>query len=148
MEVRRRISSPNVHNSRRKPRGAEKGKVCLDFCEYGSTEGTHDKPPEHRNTLSRQTGMHAKKLGYCRLDDRGKSLNHLQEAETSPEPQRKSFEAACPSINLTGKTIGRESFDCSVAEAYWIGKELLTRVPTPASIASLTPHFRTGDTWM
>jgi len=71
------------------------------------------------------------KLGYCGPDDRGKILQCLQESVVDGKliSTLKNFEAAYPFIKLIGKSTGREPFDYRVAEAYWIGNELLNRVP-------------------
>jgi len=91
-----------------------------------------DKNAENKGIL-----FHAKhalmpnRLGYCGPDDRGEILRHLQESEISPRllGLLESFEAAYPFINLIGKSTGRAPFDYRVAEAYWIGNDLLSKVP-------------------
>ncbi|HXQ92389.1 MAG TPA: DUF6390 family protein [Nitrososphaerales archaeon] len=70
------------------------------------------------------------KLGYCGPDDRGKILQCLQESDVDEKliSTLKNFEAAYPFVKLIGKSTGRQPFDYKVAEAYWIGNELLNQV--------------------
>ena len=72
-------------------------------------------------------------LGYCGPDDRGTILHHLESGEGGDElvSTLKEFEAAFPFLRLIAKTTGREVFDYAVPEAYWIGNDLLRRVPVP-----------------
>src|SRR5271166_5350756 len=71
------------------------------------------------------------KLGYCGPDDRGKILQSLQDSTVDEKLMStlKNFEAAYPFVKLIGKSTGRDPFDYRVAEAYWIGNELLNQVP-------------------
>jgi len=71
-------------------------------------------------------------LGYCGPDDRGIILDHLHDSKVTPTLLKKlrAFEAAYPFIELIGKATGRNAFDYSVSEAYWIGNGLLDTVPT------------------
>jgi hypothetical protein len=69
-------------------------------------------------------------LGYCGPDDRGTIRQHLEE---SKEGERlvstlQGFEAAYPFLKLIARQTGREVFDYSVPEAYWIGNGLLEKV--------------------
>lgn len=72
-------------------------------------------------------------LGYCGPDDRGLILRHLEESKGGEElvSTLKGFEAAYPFLKLIAKSTGKEVFDYSVPEAYWIGNPLLDRVPVP-----------------
>ena len=72
-------------------------------------------------------------LGYCGPDDRGTILHHLETGKGGEElvSTLKEFEAAYPFLRLIARTTGREVFDYSVPEAYWIGNGLLERVPVP-----------------
>lgn len=88
-------------------------------------------------TDSRGVLFHAKHafmpnhLGYCGPDDRGLILSHLEEAKGSDELKATlaEFEAAYPFLKLIARSSGREVFDYSVPEAYWIGNSLLDTVP-------------------
>ena len=72
-------------------------------------------------------------LGYCGPDDRGSILRHLEGADGGEELTKTltQFEAAYPFLRLIARSTGREVFDYSVPEAYWIGNGLLDRVPVP-----------------
>ncbi|MGD0396096.1 MAG: DUF6390 family protein [Nitrososphaerales archaeon] len=72
-------------------------------------------------------------LGYCGPDDRGVILQHLEESKGGEDltSTLKEFEAAYPFLRLIARTTGRDTFDYSVPEAYWIGNGLLDRVPVP-----------------
>lgn len=72
-------------------------------------------------------------LGYCGPDSKGEILRHLQEGSAGEElvGTLKEFEAAYPFLKLIARTTGRQVFDYSVPEAYWIGNGLLKRVPVP-----------------
>jgi hypothetical protein len=72
-------------------------------------------------------------LGYCGPDDRGLILQHLQESKGGGDLESvlKGFEAAYPFLKLIARTTGKEVFDYSVPEAYWIGNSLLERIETP-----------------
>ncbi len=72
-------------------------------------------------------------LGYCGPDDRGTILQHLEESRGGEELARtlEGFEAAFPFLKLIARETGRNVFDYSVPEAYWIGNSLLDRVPVP-----------------
>jgi hypothetical protein len=71
-------------------------------------------------------------LGYCGPDDKGTILDHLHDSTVTPAllKKLKGFEAAYPFIELIGRATGRDIFDYSVPEAYWIGNGLLDKVPT------------------
>jgi Family of unknown function (DUF6390) len=70
-------------------------------------------------------------LGYCGPDDRGRILQLLEEgkAEKGLLKTLKGFEAAYPFLSLIARNTGRDVFDASVPEAYWIGNSLLEKVP-------------------
>jgi Family of unknown function (DUF6390) len=69
-------------------------------------------------------------LGYCGPDDRGVILRHLEESRSGEDlvSTLRGFEAAYPFLRLIARSTGREVFDYSVPEAYWIGNGLLDRV--------------------
>ena len=71
------------------------------------------------------------RLGYCGPDDRGVILEYLEESRGGEglEATLKEFEAAYPFLTLIARSTGREAFDYSVPEAYWIGNRLLESVP-------------------
>ncbi len=81
------------------------------------------------------------KLGFCGPDDRGRILEHLRESSVDDRliSTLKNFEAAYPFVHLIGSATGREPFDPKVAEAYWLGNELLEQV-SPEQFY----HFTTG----
>lgn len=70
-------------------------------------------------------------LGYCGPDDRGTILQHLEESRGGEElaSTLEGFEAAYPFLKLIARETGRNVFDYSVPEAYWIGNGLLDKVP-------------------
>ncbi len=70
-------------------------------------------------------------LGYCGPDDRGRILQLLEQGRGGEgvEEVLRGFEAAYPFLRLIAKNSGREAFDFAVAEAYWIGNDLLGSVP-------------------
>ncbi len=70
-------------------------------------------------------------LGYCGPEERGRILRGIegQEAGDDLVTTLKEFEAAYPFLKLIARNSGREAFDYSVSEAYWIGNGLLERVP-------------------
>ncbi|MDE1857547.1 MAG: hypothetical protein KGI26_00570 [Thaumarchaeota archaeon] len=69
-------------------------------------------------------------LGYCGPDENGKILGHLEAGKGGEDLVRtlQGFEAAYPFLKLIARNSGREVFDYSVPEAYWIGNDLLGRV--------------------
>jgi hypothetical protein len=69
-------------------------------------------------------------LGYCGPDENGRILEHLHDSlvDESLDSTLKRFEAAYPFVRMIAKSTGRSAFDYDVAEAYWIGNELLDRV--------------------
>ena len=69
-------------------------------------------------------------LGYCGPDENSRILEHLHESlvDESLDSTLKRFEAAYPFVRMIAKSTGRSAFDYDVAEAYWIGNELLGRV--------------------
>ena len=82
--------------------------------------------------------LHAKhafmpnKLGFCGPDDRGEILRHLEEGRGGERllSTLREFEAAYPFLKLIARATGRDVFDYSVPEAYWIGNALLDQVST------------------
>jgi len=70
-------------------------------------------------------------LGYCGPDDRGRILEDLQDhrKDEALVSTLRQFEAAFPFLRLIARSTGRDVFDYSVPEAYWIGNGLLERVP-------------------
>ncbi len=70
-------------------------------------------------------------LGYCGPDDRGRILQLLEEGMAGEGLLKtlEGFEAAYPFLNLIARNTGRDVFDSSVPEAYWIGNSLLEKVP-------------------
>jgi len=71
-------------------------------------------------------------LGYCGPDDRGRILRLLEDGKAGEGLLNtlRGFEAAYPFLKLIARNTGREVFDYSVPEAYWIGNSLLDRVPS------------------
>ena len=72
-------------------------------------------------------------LGYCGPDDRGRILEGLQEhrKDEAMVSTLKQFEAAFPFLRLIARSTGKDVFDYSVPEAYWIGNGLLEKVTSP-----------------
>lgn len=70
-------------------------------------------------------------LGYCGPEERGKILKGIEKGEAGDDlvTTLKDFEAAYPFLKLIARNNGKEAFDYSVPEAYWIGNELLEKVP-------------------
>jgi len=70
-------------------------------------------------------------LGYCGPDDRGRILRLLEEGKAGEGLLKtlEGFEAAYPFLSLIARSTGRDVFDASVPEAYWIGNNLLEKVP-------------------
>jgi len=70
-------------------------------------------------------------LGYCGPDERGQIQSDLEGNRSDEEliQTLQKFEAAYPFLKLIAKSSGREIFDYSVPEAYWIGNRLLDLVP-------------------
>ena len=69
-------------------------------------------------------------LGYCGPDGNGAIRGHLEEGKGGGDLLRilQGFEAAYPFLKLIARNCGREVFDYSVPEAYWLGNDLLSRV--------------------
>jgi hypothetical protein len=69
-------------------------------------------------------------LGYCGPDENGTILDHLEEGKEGDRLVKalQGFEAAYPFLRLIARNSGREAFDYSVPEAYWIGNDLLEMV--------------------
>lgn len=70
-------------------------------------------------------------LGYCGPDENGSIRERLEggrEEEVLLGTLRR-FEAAYPFLRLIARSSGRDVFDYSVPEAYWIGSPLLEEVP-------------------
>ena len=72
-------------------------------------------------------------LGYCGPDAKGVILEGLEGGRSRRDmvSSLQKFEAAYPFLKLIARNTGREVFDYEVPEAYWIGNELLDRVPAP-----------------
>jgi len=70
-------------------------------------------------------------LGYCGPDEGRTIQQGLEEGKVGDKlvGTLQEFEAAYPFLKLIARTTGREVFDYSVPEAYWIGNGLLERVP-------------------
>ena len=70
-------------------------------------------------------------LGYCGPEERGRILKGIEEGKAGDDlvTTLKEFEAAYPFLKLIARNNGKEAFDYSVPEAYWIGNSLLERVP-------------------
>jgi hypothetical protein len=70
-------------------------------------------------------------LGYCGPDEKGQIQRDLEGGRSDEELVQtlQKFEAAYPFLKLIAKSAGREVFDYSVPEAYWIGNRLLDLVP-------------------
>ena len=70
-------------------------------------------------------------LGYCGPDEKGQIQRELEGNRPDEELVQtlQKFEAAYPFLKLIAKSSGREVFDYSVPEAYWIGNRLLDLVP-------------------
>ena len=69
-------------------------------------------------------------LGYCGPEERGRILRGIEGGEIGYDlvTTLKEFEAAYPFLKLIARNNGRNAFDYSVPEAYWIGNPLLERV--------------------
>ena len=72
-------------------------------------------------------------LGYCGPEDRGLIQKELEGGRSGDEHvgTLRRFEAAYPFLKLIARNTGRQVFDYEVPEAYWIGNDLLGRVPPP-----------------
>jgi len=70
-------------------------------------------------------------LGYCGPDEKGQIQRDLEGDRSDEELVQtlQKFEAAYPFLKLIAKSAGRQVFDYSVPEAYWIGNRLLDLVP-------------------
>ena len=70
-------------------------------------------------------------LGYCGPDEKGLIQRDLEGERSDEELVQtlQKFEAAYPFLKLIAKSAGRQVFDYSVPEAYWIGNRLLDSVP-------------------
>ncbi len=70
-------------------------------------------------------------LGYCGPDENAKMLESLEAGKPGEAlvTSLKKFEAAYPFLKLIARSSGRQVFDYSVPEAYWVGNSLLRRVP-------------------
>jgi len=70
-------------------------------------------------------------LGYCGPDEKGQIQRDLEGDRSDEELVQtlQKFEAAYPFLKLIAKSAGRQVFDYSVPEAYWIGNRLLDQVP-------------------
>ncbi len=72
-------------------------------------------------------------LGYCGPDERGKIQQGIEGGKPGDDLINilQEFEAAYPFLKLIARSTGKDVFDYSVPEAYWIGNGLLDRVPVP-----------------
>jgi len=70
-------------------------------------------------------------LGYCGPDERGQIQRELEgnRSDDALVQTLQRFEAAYPFLKLIARSSGRDVFDYSVPEAYWIGNRLLDLVP-------------------
>ncbi len=70
-------------------------------------------------------------LGYCGPDENAKLLESLEAGKPGEAlvGSLQKFEAAYPFLKLIARSSGRQVFDYSVPEAYWVGNGLLHRVP-------------------
>ena len=70
-------------------------------------------------------------LGYCGPEERGRILKGIESGEAGDDlvTTLKDFEAAYPFLKLIARNTGKEAFEYSVPEAYWIGNGLLESVP-------------------
>ena len=70
-------------------------------------------------------------LGYCGPDEKGQIQRGLEGGRSDEELVQtlQKFEAAYPFLKLIAKSAGRQVFEYSVPEAYWIGNRLLDMVP-------------------
>jgi len=84
-------------------------------------------------------------LGYCGPDEKGQIQRELEGNRSDEELVQtlQKFEAAYPFLKLIAKSSGREVFDYSVPEAYWIGNGLLDRVPV-SDFYSFSHHETRG----
>jgi Family of unknown function (DUF6390) len=98
------------------------------------------RTPKSSTPRSKYSGelLHAKhafppnNLGYCGPDVRGKIQEYLHSQSDSEDvrPILTRFEAAYPFVRMIAKSTGRKPFDYEVAEAYWLGNDLLDKVQT------------------
>ena len=72
-------------------------------------------------------------LGYCGPDENERILHGLEKGVPGRGlvDSLQKFEAAYPFLRLIARSTGREVFDYSVPEAYWIGNGLLRQIPLP-----------------
>ena len=70
-------------------------------------------------------------LGYCGPEERGRILRGIEDGKAGDDlvTVLSEFEAAYPFLKLIARNNGRDAFDYSVPEAYWIGNSLLEHVP-------------------
>jgi len=70
-------------------------------------------------------------LGYCGPDEKGQIQRDLERDRSDEKLVQtlQKFEAAYPFLRLIAKNAGRQVFDYSVPEAYWVGNRLLDLVP-------------------
>lgn len=87
-------------------------------------------------------------LGLCGGPDHVGLVGHLGDGLDGPDLVElcRAFEGAWPYLTLIAEHAGggqpRDPLDPEVVEAYWIGNELLQRVPVPAFRAHLESRFR------
>jgi hypothetical protein len=86
-------------------------------------------------------------LGYCGPDEKGMIQQELEGGKSGEDLVQtlQRFEAAYPFLELIARSTGREVFDYAVPEAYWIGNELLGRVPASEFYAFSHHELRGRD---
>ncbi len=87
-------------------------------------------------------------LGYCGPDGAGALLRGDAPDEIARRARR--FEGAWSYLEFIARAAGvADPLDEAVVEAYWVGNELLDRVPSPDLVAFLRDRFagQTGGTW-
>jgi hypothetical protein len=87
-------------------------------------------------------------LGYCGPDGAGALLRG--DAPDEIARRARHFEGAWSYLEFIARTAGlADPLDEAVVEAYWVGNELLDRVPSPDLVAFLRDRFagQAGGTW-
>jgi hypothetical protein len=102
------------------------------------------RPPPSGPVLFARYAYGPNRFGYCGPDD----ANELLEAGAAGQDDllrglARRFEGAYPYLALIARSNGlADPLDRRVVEAYWLGNDLLTRVPAGALGASLDDRFR------
>jgi hypothetical protein len=90
-------------------------------------------------------------LGYCGPDDHGALADYRRAGVVDPGLVGliQEFEGAWPYLDLIGSHVGFDPLDGRVVNAYWIGGDLLSRIPTSTIAVSLRDRFqgRAGSSW-